>query len=36
MFGYVETKDSVADDEVVLDDNGDKIVVEFIEALYIS
>ena len=31
MFGYVETKDSVADDEVVLDDNGDKIVVEFIE-----
>jgi len=31
MFGYVETKDSVADDEVVLDDNGEKIVVEFIE-----
>ncbi|MFL2590158.1 MAG: gliding motility protein GldN [Parvicellaceae bacterium] len=31
MFGYIETKDSVADDEVVLDDNGDKIVVEFIE-----
>ena len=31
MFGYVETKDSVADDEVVLDDNGDKIIVEFIE-----
>ena len=31
MFGYVETKDSVADDEVVLDDNGDKIVVEYIE-----
>lgn len=31
MFGRIETKDSVADDEVVLDDNGDKIVVEFIE-----
>ena len=31
MFGYVQTKDSVADDEVVLDDNGDKIIVEFIE-----
>ena len=31
MFGYIETKDSVADDEVVRDDNGDKIVVEFIE-----
>jgi gliding motility associated protien GldN len=31
MFGFVDTKDSVADDEVVLDDNGEKIVVEFIE-----
>ena len=31
MFGFVDTKDSVADDEVVLDDNGDKIIVEFIE-----
>ena len=31
MFGYIQTKDSVADDEVVLDDNGDKIIVEFIE-----
>jgi gliding motility associated protien GldN len=31
MFGFQDTKDSVADDEVVLDNNGDKIMVDFIE-----
>ena len=31
MFGFQDTKDSVADDEVVFDDNGDKILVDFIE-----
>ena len=31
MFGRIESKDSVADDEIVRDDNGDKISVEYIE-----
>jgi gliding motility associated protien GldN len=31
MFGRIQSKDSVADDEIVRDDNGDKISVEYIE-----
>ena len=31
LFGYIDTRDSVANEEPVYDDNGEKIIVEFFE-----